>query len=163
MITSDELHYRPVSDLDGPALFRLFRQVHAAEIATLASDAAARDALASMRYVDLRLRAGAEFPDAVDLAIEHRGTLCGRIATVLRAGGIQLLELSVLAEHRDQGIGSLAMHRLAQVAESHGCPIWLRADAGASDCRGFLERVGFTVTGHGGRLLVEPDHRYAAA
>ncbi|MHA7985005.1 GNAT family N-acetyltransferase [Rathayibacter sp. CAU 1779] len=163
MIPPHELHYRPITAVDGPALFRLFRQVHAAEIAALAIDATAREALASMQYVDERIRTDAEFPDAVDLAIEHDKTLCGRMVTVLRESGIQLLELSVLVEHRDQGIGTLAMRRLAHIAETHGCPIWLRADAGASDCRGFLERVGFTVTGHDGRLLVAPAHRFAAA
>ncbi|QDZ15329.1 GNAT family N-acetyltransferase [Humibacter ginsenosidimutans] len=163
MIAPDELHYRPVSDIDGPTLFRLFRQVHAGEIASLALDSAAREALACMQFVEQRLRTRAEFPDAVDLAIEHDDRLCGRIVTVLRDEGIHLLELSVLAEHRDQGIGSLAMQRLARIADGHGCPIWLRADADTGRSRGFLERAGFTVTGRDGRLLVAPAHRIAAA
>jgi ribosomal protein S18 acetylase RimI-like enzyme len=163
VIAADDLHYRPVADIDGPALFRLFRQVHAAEIETFALDPTTREALACMEFVEQRLRTCAEFPDAVDLAIEHRGTLCGRIVTVLRENGIQLLELSVLAEQRDQGIGSLAMRRIARIADAHGCAIWLRANADASGSRGFLERVGFTVTGQGGRLLVSPDRRFAAA
>lgn len=155
MIAASDLRYRPTNDTDGPALFRLFQQLHTAEIATLAIDATTRAALASMQYVEQRVRTAAEFPDAVDVTIECGSVLCGRMVTVMRGGGIQLLQLGVLIEHRRQGIGTLAMRRLAGIAEEHGCPIWLRADATSSDCRGFLERVGFTVSGHGGRLLVE--------
>jgi GNAT superfamily N-acetyltransferase len=155
VIAATELRYRPTTATDGPALFRLFQQLHTDEIATLAVDAATRAALASMQYVEQRVRTAAEFPDAVDVAIENAAGLCGRMVTVMRGGGIQLLQLGVLVEHRGQGIGTLAMRRLATIAEGHGCPIWLRADATSSDCRGFLERVGFTVSGRGGRLLVE--------
>ena len=163
MIAAAELRYRPTIDTDGPALFRLFQQLHAAEIATLAADATTRAALASMQYVEQRLRTSAEFPDAVDIAIERGGALCGRMVTVMRDGGIQLIQLGVLVEHRGHGIGTLAMHRIARIAEEHGCPIWLRADATSGECRGFLERVGYSVTGHGGRLHVEPLRAVAAA
>ncbi|MGN6204532.1 GNAT family N-acetyltransferase [Humibacter sp.] len=163
MIAADDLRYRPTIATDGPALFRLFQQVHTTEIATLAVDAATRAAFASMEYVEQRVRTSAEFPDAVDVAIETGDRLCGRMMTVMREGGIQLIQLGVLVEHRGQGIGTLAMRRLARIAEEHGCPIWLRADAGSQDCRGFLERVGFSVSGHGGRLLVEPARAVVAA
>lgn len=162
MIATDQLRYRPVADSDGPALFRLFQQVYADEIATLAVDAGTRDALASMQYVEQRMRVRAEFPDAVDLAIECDGTLCGRLLTVMRGGGIQLVQLCVLGDHRGRGIGTRAMHRLARIADEHRCQIWLPADAGSQDCRGFLERVGFTVTGRAGRLLVAPRADVAA-
>ena len=162
-ITEHDLHYRPVADVDGPALFRLFLQVHAAEIGALAADAGTRQALASMQYVEQRVRARAEFPDAVDLAIERDGTVCGRVATVMRAGGIQLIQLAVLAEERGHGIGTAAMQRIARIAEDHGCAIWLRADAGSCDCRAFLERIGFTVTGRAGRLIVSRTAAIATA
>lgn len=163
MIAADDLRYRPAIATDGPALFRLFQQVHTSEIATLSVDAATRAALASMQYVEERVRFSAEFPDAVDVAIEYQARLCGRMLTVMRDGGVQLIQLGVLVEHRGQGIGTLAMRRLAHIAEEHGCPIWLRADSASADCRGFLERVGFSVTGRGGRLLVEPARAVVAA
>lgn len=162
MIRPDQLRYRPVADSDGPALFRLFLQTHADEVATLAAEPGLRDALASMRYVEQRVQVRTEFPDAVDIAIENEGTLCGRLLTVMRGGGIQLVQLCVLAEQRGRGIGTCAMHRLARIADEHDCQIWLPADAGSQDCRGFLERVGFTVTGRAGRLLVAPRADVAA-
>lgn len=158
----EELRYRPVAAVDGPVLFRLFRQVHADEIATLSADAGTRDALASMQYVENAVRLRTEFPDAVDLALEHAGEVCGRMLSVMRGGGIQLVELDVLNEHRGQGIATLAMQHLAHVAADHGCPIWMRADAASADCRGFLERIGFAVTGRGGRLVVEQHAAVAA-
>ncbi len=162
-VTADRLRYRPTTDLDGPALFRLFLQTHAAEIATLADDPGTRDALASMQYVELRMRARTEFPDAVDLVIENDDAVCGRVVTVLRADGIQLIQLAVLEEHRRHGIGSAALRRLVGVAGRQGCSIWLRADAASCDCRRFLERAGLTVTGRGGRLHVVPERNAAAA
>lgn len=162
MIAADDVLYRPTIATDGPALFRLFQQVHTAEIATLAAAPATRAALASMQYVQQRVRTSTEFPDAVDVVIEARGTLCGRMLTVMRDDGIRLIQLAVLVEHRHQGIGTLAMRRLARIAGEHGCPIWLCTDAGSTDCRGFLQRVGFSVTGHGGRILVEPVRAAAA-
>ncbi|GAB3798563.1 hypothetical protein GCM10028798_11000 [Humibacter antri] len=163
MIAAADLRYRPTIATDGPALFKLFEQVHTTEIATLAVDAATRAAFASMQYVEQRVRTSAEFPDAVDVAIENGDRLCGRMMSVMRDGGLQLIQLGVLVEHRRQGIGTQAMRRLARIAEEHGCPIWLRADAASAGCRDFLERVGFSVTGHGGRLLVEPARATAAA
>jgi len=163
VIAAEELRYRPVSAVDGPMLYRLFLQVNAAEVAALAGDASAREALASMRYVDESVRTKAEFPDAVDLAIEHRGAVCGRVTTVMRSGGIQLVHLAVLAEHRGQGIGTQAMHRLARIAEDHGCLLWLRADATSRGCRGFLEHVGFGVVGRDGRIHLEHAGAIAAA
>ncbi|MGN6128475.1 MAG: GNAT family N-acetyltransferase [Humibacter sp.] len=157
-----ELRYRPIMDSDGPALFRLFQQICADEIATLAADAETRDALASMQYVEQHMRNRAQFPDAVDLAIEYNGVLCGRLLTVMRGRGLQLVQLCVLREYRGKGIGTSAMRRLSRIAEEHGCRIWLPAGAGTQDCRGFLERVGFTVTGHDGRLVVTPRVDVAA-
>jgi GNAT superfamily N-acetyltransferase len=163
VIAAEELRYRPVTAIDGPSLYRLFLQVNAAALATLAGDTNARQALASMEYVEESVRTKTEFPDAVDLAIEHRGTVCGRMTSVMREGGIQLLRLSVLAEHRGQGIGTQAMHRLARLAEDHGCLLWLRADAASQGCRGFLEHVGFEVVGRGGRIHLEHAGAVAAA
>lgn len=155
MIAPNELRYRPVAATDGPSLYRLFLQVHASEVASLAGDACTRAALASMQYVEQSVRMGTEFPDAVDLAIERDGTFCGSVMTVMRGGGLQLIHLAVLAEHRGYGIGTLAMHRLARIADERGCGLWLRADATSSGCRGFLEHVGFDVVGRDGRIHLD--------
>lgn len=155
MIAANDLRYRPVAATDGPVLYRLFLQVQAAEIAVLAGDASTRAALASMQYVEQSVRTRSEFPDAVDLAIESGGTLCGRVTTVMRDGGLQLVHLAVLTEHRGHGIGTLAMHRLARIADERGCELWLRADAASRGCRGFLEHVGFGVVGRDGRIHLD--------
>lgn len=162
MIAAERLRYRPVAATDGPALYRLFVQVHAAEIAFLAGDDSTRAALASMQYVEQSVRTRAEFPDAVDLAIEYDGRVCGRVTTVMRDGGLQLVHLAVLVERRGAGIGTHAMQRLARIADDHRCDLWLRADAESCGCRGFLEHIGFGVVGRDGRIHLQHSQVAAA-
>jgi GNAT superfamily N-acetyltransferase len=147
------LRFRPVSDLDGPTLFRMFHQAHAHEFADV-SDSWARDGLLSMRYVQQRVDLCTIFPDAIDVLAERDGVPCARMVSVQRQGGIHVLGLFVLREHRGHGIGRHSLQRLCGIAQAHGCRLSLRVDAAGPDSAAFAEHAGLTVAAGADRLMV---------
>lgn len=95
--------------------------------------------------LDLRRR----FPRSAESVVEIGGAPAGRI-WVDRAGEtIELLDLSLLPEHRGRGLGGRLLADLLAEAEAAGKPVRLRVET-SNPARRLYERSGFAWLGDDG-------------
>jgi ribosomal protein S18 acetylase RimI-like enzyme len=63
-----------------------------------------------------------------------------------QAGCLELVELQILSERQNQGLGSLILEQQMQIASASGKPIRLRVLL-ENRARALYERNGFAITG----------------
>jgi len=77
------------------------------------------------------------------LIVVARGLSCGYLQTMLRADAIHLVNIALLADAREQGIGSQLIARLKQVARNQGADITLAVFRTNARAAAFYTRLGF--------------------
>jgi hypothetical protein len=78
--------------------------------------------------------------------VEESGEAIGAIAVREQAGCLELVELQILSERQNQGLGSLVLEQQMQIASASGKPIRLRVLL-ENRARALYERSGFAITG----------------
>jgi GNAT superfamily N-acetyltransferase len=89
-------------------------------------------------------RAG--FPDASDRIICAEEAAVGRILTALESGGMRLIDIALLEEHRNRGIGGKLLCQLQQDCTTRGCALCLQVLQGNPAIR-LYQRLGFERSG----------------
>jgi ribosomal protein S18 acetylase RimI-like enzyme len=60
------------------------------------------------------------FPDAIDRIVCFEDTAVGRMLVGLEPGGMRLIDIALLEEHRNRGIGTTLIRQLLQECETQG-------------------------------------------
>lgn len=101
----------------------------------------------------LRMQFGAQrrsyragFPDATDRVINLEGTPVGRILVTRKTGEIRLIDIALLEQHRNRGIGTGLLIELQQECEAEGGIMYLEVLQGNPAIR-LYQRLGFTESG----------------
>ena len=147
---------RPATPADAPLLFALFAEEKSAELAPLGLSAEQLQPLLEMQY---RGREYSYSHSAV-CPIHHilclaDGTPVGRILMDRQPDCYHVLDIAILAAHRNRGIGKLELQKLQQTASSHSLPVRLRVRNNNPAAR-LYQRLGFTaVAGDELSMLLE--------
>ena len=140
----DRITIRPATPADAPALFALFAEEKAAELAGLSLAAEQLRPLLEMQYRGREFsysQAAANLAD--DVLCLSDGTAVGRILIDRRADGIRVMDVAVLAAYRNRGIGTQALEQVQQAAHKASLPVRLRVMKGNAAGR-LYKRLGFT-------------------
>ncbi len=95
---------------------------------------------------DQDARFDASLADTPLCIVEDGGTAIGAIAVREHSDCLELIELQILRERQNQGLGSLLLRQQMQVARANGKPMRLRVLL-ENRARALYERNGFTTTG----------------
>jgi ribosomal protein S18 acetylase RimI-like enzyme len=87
----------------------------------------------------------ARFPDAEYDVIAVDGRPAGRLWIGRRGGEIRLLDIALLPEFRNRGVGEALLRRLIDEARRTGLPLRHMVFVLNTDAKRFYERLGFEV------------------
>lgn len=135
---------RPANSDDEPFLYDLYCSTRAEEMAAWGLDQAQQRA-----FLDLQFKARQRHYDIAFSGAEHKIILCddrpiGRILVYRSEREIRLVDIALLSEHRNGGIGASLIEALLEEAKTTGKSVTLHVDKVSRAAR-LYERLGFSV------------------
>ena len=133
---------------DNPFLFDLYASTRADELARFGWDAAQQQAFVQMQYQAQRGSYLVQFPAAEYRIVQRGAADVGRLIVDRTSDAIWLVDISLLPEHRNAGLGTELIRDLQTEAEQTGKPVMLHVD-NSNRARHLYERLGFAKTTDG--------------
>ena len=155
MISSEKITLRPVSEHDDGFLLSVYAGARAAELAQVPWSPEQKEAFVRMQFNAQKQHYAAEYPHANHDLICLDGLPVGRIYLSRAAEGFHILDITVLPQYRNAGIGSFLLGQLIEEARREGKPISIYIEDFNPSLRLF-ERLGFRKDKeHGFQLLLK--------
>ncbi len=137
---------RPAAESDYEELVRVYASTRAAELAQVTWwDDAQKLAFCRSQYDAQKEEYEARFPDAEYDVIESDGRTVGRVWVGRAADEIRLLDIALLPEFQNRGVGTLLLRRLIEEARRRDLPLRHMVFVLNDDAHRFYERLGFVV------------------
>ncbi|MFP5236428.1 MAG: GNAT family N-acetyltransferase [Acidobacteriota bacterium] len=134
---------RRATAADEPLLFALFAAEKAREFAPLGLAAEQLEPLLEMQFRARQTGYAQTFPAATDFILcREDGTAVGRHLVERQADCYRCIDIAVLDEDRNRGIGTWALRQLQQIASIEGVPFRLRVMKN-NPAQRLYERLGF--------------------
>jgi len=147
--SSAEISRRPETAADEALLFELYASTRAEELAGLNWPEEARAAFLAMQFRAQRQGYRQDFPDAEFSMILQAGRPIGRLVVDRTAAEIHAVDLVLLPECRNQGLGSALFRQLMAEAEAARKPLRLKVYRGGRPST-LYQRLGFVKVGEMG-------------
>lgn len=114
------------------------------DLALLPLDTEQRDALVRMQFHAQDMHYRQTNPEAGFDVVEHEGQPIGRLYVDRRADDIRIIDISLLPDHRNAGIGSALVRAVQDEAAASGRTVSLHVAIG-SPAAGLYDRLGFRL------------------
>lgn len=137
---------RPVVESDAQFLFEVYASTRRDEVAAWGWDALQQDAFLKMQFNMQRRAYEMQYPQAAHDIILRDDKPVGRLYVYRSNAGIQLTDISLLPEHRGQGIGAALIKGLLEEGDRTRQPVQLQVLKNNPAAR-LYERLGFIKTG----------------
>jgi len=141
-----EIRRRPATPDDEPFLFDLFCAVRAHEFALLPLAEPLKQQLIRTQYTAQKEGYSAEFPDSSFEIVFDDEKKVGRIWIARREDSFHLVDIAILPEAQNAGIGTILVRELQREAELAQKPVRLSVFRFNVGSVRFHERLGFTIT-----------------
>lgn len=151
-------HLRPATVNDERFLFNVYASTRADEMAIVPWSDEQKNAFLQMQFNAQRQSYQQQFPKAQYDIIVHDGVAAGRLIVDREGDRILLIDIALLPEHRNYGIGTKYIAELKREAAESGKPVQLHVE-NFNRAYHLYERLGFRkVTDEGiySRLQWEP-------
>jgi GNAT superfamily N-acetyltransferase len=135
---------RPVSDRDEDFLFEVYASTRAEELAPLPLNASQRESFLKMQFAAQQQDYKRRFPDGDHRVILLEDRPIGRLYVARGDQEIRILDVALLPEHRNRGIGTRIITDLLDEAEQARQPLRVHVERFNPSNRLF-ERLGFSV------------------
>jgi ribosomal protein S18 acetylase RimI-like enzyme len=146
---------RDVTADDDEFLVRVYGSTRQAELAMTGWNAAQCDAFIRMQFEAQQLHYRTHYPAGVHQVILLDTEAVGRVYTASLTDELHILDITVLPEYRNRGIGTRLLKRLLEQAASVGKPARIYVE-NFNPSQRLFERLGFTcVKVNGYQLLLE--------
>jgi GNAT superfamily N-acetyltransferase len=139
------LKLRPVSSNDDGFLIKLYASSRAEEMAGLPWDQDQRDSFMQMQFAAQQQDYKRRFPDGDHRLLLVDGEPAGRVYLARSGKEIRILDIALLPEHRNKGIGTGVIKGLLDEAARTQRPIRVYVEQFNPAMRLF-ERLGFSKT-----------------
>ena len=148
---------RPVTESDEEFLLAVYASTRAEEMERVPWTAEQKDAFVRMQFAAQKSHYATEYPRASHDVICADGTPVGRIYLDRDAGRLHILDITVLPQHRNAGIGSFLLRQLLQEAAGSSKPVNIYVENFNPSLRLF-KRLGFQVAEENGFQLLLKWH-----
>jgi GNAT superfamily N-acetyltransferase len=156
--TDSALSERPVSPDDGDFPFRVYGASRAEEMAAWGWPPAQQESFLRMQFRARAQSYAAAYPDAAYSVLLYDGAAAGT-AVVWRGGSeFRLVDIALLPEFRNRGLGTFWISRLIREAEAATVPLRLHVFHGNRAAE-LYRRLGFVAKSNGG-MYVEMERDY---
>jgi ribosomal protein S18 acetylase RimI-like enzyme len=134
---------RPAAPADDEFLFSLFRAARS-ELAALPGGESVLAPLLRMQFRAQSLQYEASFPQAVHRIVMEQGKAVGRLLVASSPNEVRLVDIALLPEARNRGIGTRLVSSLMADAAAMGRPLRLQVWKHSPAVR-FYQRLGFQI------------------
>lgn len=146
---SADISLQPATLNDVDLLLRIYADTRREEIQAWGWPPAQQEAFVRMQFHARRSSYGAGYPQAKENIILAGGVPAGTILVDCGEVEIRLVDIALLADYRNRGIGTQLISGLIRQAMDAGLPLRLSVLTGNPAMR-LYQRLGFTVTGSDG-------------
>ena len=149
---------RPVTAADAPFILALYASTRAAEMALVPWEPARKEAFVAQQNEAQLHHYATHFPQAIHEIIvaqlpDGGEAEVGRVYTDYGPEWLRLLDITIAAPQRNQGIGAQIMAELKQASLESGVPIRFSVFKQNVPAQRFYERLGFQlIKDHGAYL-----------
>jgi ribosomal protein S18 acetylase RimI-like enzyme len=155
MISKEKITLRPVAEQDDNFLLSVYASTRTAELAQVPWSPEQKQAFLRMQFTAQKQHYATEYPQADHHLICIDGVPVGRLYLARAPDGFHILDITVLPEHRNSGIGSFLLGQVIEEAGSTGRPVTVYVETFNPSLRLF-ERLGFRKDKeHGFQLLLK--------
>jgi ribosomal protein S18 acetylase RimI-like enzyme len=134
---------RPVEPEDDPFLVAVYASTRAQELAMVPWDEAQKQAFLRMQFAAQQEYYARQFPLAQHQLILLHGEPAGRVYVARETEVIRILDITLLPQHRNAGIGTPLIKDLINEAMETSRPVQIYVESYNPSLRLF-ERLGFT-------------------
>ncbi len=152
----EDITLRPATEADQEFLLSLYASTRAAEMAMVPWSPEQKEAFVKMQFAAQSEHYAAEFPLASHEIICRDGAAVGRLYLDRRAQELHVLDVIVLPQFRNAGIGTFLLRRLQKEAEAGaaGKAVTIYVES-FNPSLGLFRKLGFqTVAEDGFQLLL---------
>jgi len=142
---ADAIALRPAVADDAAFLFEVFASTREPERGLATWDDAAWEEFVRMQFDAQRRHYARHFPGAEQSVVFCDGMAVGRIWVFRAESEMRLLDIAILPEHRNLGIGTRLLRGLQEEARAAGVPLRHSVELGNSGARRLYERLGFAA------------------
>ena len=146
------LDLQPVRTEDEPFLFELYASTRSDEMALVGWDKPQQEAFLRMQFKAQRSSYAMQFPNADYRIIVHDGRAAGRLIVDRSGDDILLIDVALLPEFRNAGVGSALMRQVMAEAARGGKALKLHVEK-MNRARHLYDRLGFSTIGDNGIYL----------
>lgn len=133
---------RPARDDDYAFLRRLYGSTREEEMQHFPFDAAQREAFLDQQFAAQHEHYRIHYPECERNVIERDGLAVGRILVDEWKDQIRVVDIALLPEHRNSGIGSMLLNQVLDRAEAARKDVTIHVEANNPAMR-LYERLGF--------------------
>jgi len=159
--TQTSVALRPVQPEDDAFLYRVYASTRADEMAITSWTAAQQGAFLQMQFHAQRQYYLEQYPTAEYHIIQHNGVDIGRLIVNRADDELLLMDIALLLEYRNGGIGTALIQDLMAEAAQAGKPMRLQVEF-FNRALHLYERLGFSKTRDTG-VYLEMEWRARAA
>jgi len=153
MLDTVSIERRPATDGDEEFLYEVYAGTRDVEMALVDWDDAQKADFLRMQFRAQHSFYHAQFPDAAyDVLMEGERPI-GRLYLDRRVDEIRVLDIALLAEHRNKGIGTALIRAIMDEASSRCLPVTLNVEV-FNPARQLYERLGFVPVQNDGIYLL---------
>lgn len=138
---------RHATAADLPFLHTLYAQTRAGELEAMGWPREAREHFVASQFALQHRHYVTHFADGPFLVVERRGSPVGRLYLHRDTGGLLIVDITLTADCRGQGIGSALLQAVLDQARALACGVRLHVDLRNSDAHRLYTRLGFVETG----------------
>ena len=146
---NDSPTLRPVTAEDAAFLLQVYKSSRGEDLRELGWDEARIDEFLNLQYEAQHAFDHQDYVQANDQVILSAGERAGRLLVDSRENEIRCVDLALLPEFRNQGLGTLLLRRLQQEAAKARKPLRLQVIR-YSRAISLFERLGFVRTSESG-------------
>jgi RimJ/RimL family protein N-acetyltransferase len=153
--TTEPVRLRPVNADDEAFLFQVYAGARLDELALAAWDESQRDAFLKLQFAAQQQHYQSHFPEADHQIILLGDRPIGRLYVARTADEVRILDIALLPEHRNAGVGSSIIKEILAEAAKAEKPVRIYVESFNRSLRLF-ERLGFSsVQDIGTHILME--------
>ncbi len=149
MLNDLPVSLRPAQPQDKPFLFQVYASTRTDELALVSWTAEQKQAFLQMQFDAQRDSYALEYPNAAWHIIEEAENPIGRLIVNRAADQILLMDIALLPEYRNRGIGTALIQDLMVEARRDGKPLHLHVEP-FNPAFKLYQRLGFAKVGEVG-------------
>ena len=142
---SESIVLRACGAQDDAFLQQVYASTRAEELARIGWDVPQQQAFLQMQYQAQRHSYLVQFPAAEYRIVQRDNADVGRLIVDRGSDVIWLIDITLLPEHRNAGLGNSLIHALQAEAAQAGKPVMLHVD-NVNRAQRLYERLGFVMT-----------------